>query len=44
MYIALYVKYSTAPVSTGNTFQDLTQLSKTADNTERYIQYNEIFV
>ena len=26
------------PVSAGNTFQDLTGLRKTADNTERYIQ------
>jgi hypothetical protein len=29
--------YSTAPVSTGNTFQDLPRLRETADNTERYI-------
>jgi hypothetical protein len=26
-----------APVSTGNTLQDLPQLRETADNTERYI-------
>jgi len=31
---------SSAPVSTGNTFQDLPQLCETADNTERYIQYD----
>jgi hypothetical protein len=30
--------YSSAPVSTGNTFQDLPRLRETADNTERYIQ------
>jgi hypothetical protein len=30
-------KYSSAPVSTGNMFQDLPQLRETADNTERYI-------
>jgi hypothetical protein len=30
-------KYSSAPISTGNTFQDLPWLSETADNTERYI-------
>jgi hypothetical protein len=30
--------YSSAPVSTGDTFQDLPQLCVTADNTERYIQ------
>jgi hypothetical protein len=29
--------YSNAPVPTGNTFQDLTQLREIADNTERYI-------
>jgi hypothetical protein len=29
--------YSSAPVSTGNTFQDLPRLRETADNTERYI-------
>jgi hypothetical protein len=28
--------YSTAPVSTGNTFQDLPLLGETTDNTERY--------
>jgi hypothetical protein len=31
------VKYSSALVSTGNTFQDLSRLCETADNTERYI-------
>jgi hypothetical protein len=31
------MKYSSAPVSTGNTFQDLPRLRETADNTERYI-------
>jgi hypothetical protein len=31
------VKYSSAPVSTDNTFQDLPRLRETADNTERYI-------
>jgi hypothetical protein len=30
-------KYSSAPVSTGNTFQDLPRLRETADNAERYI-------
>jgi hypothetical protein len=30
-------KYSSAPVSTGNTFQDQQRLRETADNTERYI-------
>jgi hypothetical protein len=30
--------YSSAPVPTGNTFQDLPRLRETADNTERYIQ------
>jgi hypothetical protein len=30
-------KYSGAPVSTGNTFQDLPRLRETADNTERFI-------
>jgi hypothetical protein len=29
--------YRSAPVSTGNTFQDLPQLREPADNTERYI-------
>jgi hypothetical protein len=29
--------YSSAPVSTVNTFQDLPRLRETADNTERYI-------
>jgi hypothetical protein len=29
--------YSSAPVSTGNTFQDLLRLGETADNTKRYI-------
>jgi hypothetical protein len=30
-------RYSSAPVSTGNTFQDLPRLREIADNTERYI-------
>jgi hypothetical protein len=30
--------YSSAPVSTGNTFQDLPRLREPADNTESYIQ------
>jgi hypothetical protein len=30
-------KHSSAPVSAGNTFQDLPRLRETADNTERYI-------
>jgi hypothetical protein len=30
-------KYSSAPVSAGNAFQDLPRLLETADNTERYI-------
>jgi hypothetical protein len=30
--------YSSAPVSTCNTFQDLPRLRETADNTERYIK------
>jgi hypothetical protein len=34
---ALKSNYSSAPVSTGNTFQDLQRLCETADNTERYI-------
>jgi hypothetical protein len=29
--------YSSAPISTGNTFQDLPWLHETADNTECYI-------
>jgi hypothetical protein len=29
--------YSSAPVSTGNTFQELARLLETTDNTERYI-------
>jgi hypothetical protein len=29
--------YSSAPVSTGNTFQDLPRLRETAVNNERYI-------
>jgi hypothetical protein len=35
--------YRCAPVSTGNTFQDLPRLRETADNTERYI-YRDIRV
>jgi hypothetical protein len=30
-------KYGSAPVSTGNTFQDPQRLREPADNTERYI-------
>jgi hypothetical protein len=30
--------YSSAPVSTGNTFQDLLRISETADNNESYLQ------
>jgi hypothetical protein len=30
-------EYSSAPVSASNTFQDLTRLRETADNTGRYI-------
>jgi hypothetical protein len=30
-------KHSSAPVFTGNTFQDLPRLCETADNIERYI-------
>jgi hypothetical protein len=33
----IIIKYSSAPISTGNTFQDLPRLRETADNTERYI-------
>jgi hypothetical protein len=29
--------YSSSPVSTGDTFQDLPRVRETADNTERYI-------
>jgi hypothetical protein len=38
MYICVccYLDYSSAPVSMGNTFQDLPWLRKTTDNTERY--------
>jgi hypothetical protein len=35
--------YSSAPVSTGNTFQYLPRLREIADNTERYI-YRDIRV
>jgi hypothetical protein len=31
--------YVSAPVFTGNTFQDLPRLRETADNTKRYIQW-----
>jgi hypothetical protein len=34
----MYILYSSARVSKGNTFQHLPQLRETADNTERYIQ------
>jgi hypothetical protein len=37
MYVLCLLKYSSAPVSTGNTFQDLPQVCETADNTDRYI-------
>jgi hypothetical protein len=37
------MKYSSAPVFTGNTFQDLPRLSETADNTKRCI-YRDIRV
>jgi hypothetical protein len=30
-------EYRCAPISAGNTFQDLPRLRETADNTERYI-------
>jgi hypothetical protein len=30
-------KYSSAPVSVGNMFQDLLRLRETTDNTERYM-------
>jgi hypothetical protein len=30
-------KYSSFPISTSNTFQDLPRLRETADKTERYI-------
>jgi hypothetical protein len=33
-----HVYIHSAPVSTGNTFQDLPRLCETADNTERYVQ------
>jgi hypothetical protein len=29
--------YSSAPISMGNTFQDLVRLCETVDNTEHYI-------
>jgi hypothetical protein len=35
--IALFPEYSSAPVSMGNTSQDLPRLRETTDNTERYI-------
>jgi hypothetical protein len=35
--LAKFNVYSSPPVSTGNTFQDLPQLRETTDNTERYI-------
>jgi hypothetical protein len=31
------MKYSSAPISAGNTFQDLLELCVTVDNTERYV-------
>jgi hypothetical protein len=36
-YVTWQSEYSSAPVSTGNTFQYLSGLRATADNTERYI-------
>jgi hypothetical protein len=30
--------YSSAPISTGDAFQDTPRLHETADNTERYMQ------
>jgi hypothetical protein len=36
-YILNY-KFSSAPVATGNTFQDLPRLREAADNTESYIR------
>jgi hypothetical protein len=36
MYVCIYL-YRCAPVSMGNTFQNLPRLRETADNTERYI-------
>jgi hypothetical protein len=33
----MFIIYRCAPVSTGNTFQDLPRLRETADNTECYI-------
>jgi hypothetical protein len=35
--ISVADKYSSATVSTGNTFQDLPRLRKTADNNKSYI-------
>jgi hypothetical protein len=39
----MFYTYSSAPVSTGNTFQDLPRLRETPDNTESYI-YRDIRV
>jgi hypothetical protein len=36
-YFHLVLLYSSAPISNGNTFQDLLRLCETVDNTERFI-------
>jgi hypothetical protein len=41
-YLSFRATYSSAPVSTGNTFQEFPRLCETADDIERYI--NMIFV
>jgi hypothetical protein len=35
-YYHMVLEFSSAPVSTGNTLQDLPRLRETKDNTERY--------
>jgi hypothetical protein len=40
IYIYIYI-YRCAPVSTGNTFQDLPQLCETAENSQRYTQSDQ---
>jgi hypothetical protein len=43
--LILIKTYSSAPVPTGNTFQDLPRFRETADNTESYIHGDqEVFV
>jgi hypothetical protein len=37
IYIFVYIQYIGVPVCMRNTFNDLSQLHETADNTERYI-------